>query len=119
MQDSNTTIQELKNIVAAFIDEREWSQFHSPKNLSMLIAIEAAELMEKFQWCDTAQSYRDAKINKDEVEQELADVIIAALCLSRAANIDIAGALERKMQINACNYPVSKAKGVCTKYDKL
>ena len=119
MNDSNTTIKELRNIVDEFIDERDWKQFHCPKNLSISVALEAAELMEKFQWCDNNQSFKEAIKNKNEVKQELADVIITALCFARATDIDIASAVRNKMEINRDKYPVHKAKGVYTKYNKL
>ena len=119
MNDQKTTIRELRDFVEAFIDARDWVQFHSPKSLSMSIAVEASELMEKFLWCDNAKSYKEAIENKEEVQEELADVIITAICFARSANIDIAKAVENKMEINAKRYPVEKAKGVCTKHDKL
>jgi len=119
MLDKTTTVQELKDLVAKFIDEREWTQFHAPKNLSISIALEAAELMEKFQWCSLKESHDEAKTNRDEVEQELADVIITALCFARITNINVVKAIQEKMLINAKKYPVSKAKGRYTKYNKL
>jgi len=119
MEDTNTTIAQLRDIVSKFIDEREWLQFHSPKNLSISIALEAAELMEKFQWCNNDEAYKEVKKNKDEVKEELADVIICAFCFARTANIDITKAIIRKMEINAKKYPVEKARGVYTKHDKL
>jgi len=119
MQDETTSIQQLKEFVGKFIAEREWNQFHNPKSLSISIAVEAAELMEKFQWCDNNKSYKEAITNNDEVEQELADVIITAICFANAVGIDIAKAVESKMELNAAKYPVHKAKGRYTKYDKL
>ncbi|MFC1842518.1 MazG-like family protein [Candidatus Dependentiae bacterium] len=119
MEDRLTTVQELRDFVNAFIDARQWTQFHSPKNMSISIALEAAELMEKFQWCDNTASYKEAEKNKEKVEQELADIIITAMCFARATNIDIAQAVEKKMALNAKNYPVHKAKGVSTKYNEL
>ena len=119
MDDCNTTIKELRAIIDQFIDERDWSQFHSPKNLSISIALEAAELMEKFQWCDNTQSFEDAINNREAVRQELADIIITALCFARATDIDIASAVRNKIEINGSRYPIHKAKGVYTKYDKL
>ena len=119
MNDTDTTVRVLRDFVERFIDAREWVQFHSPKSLSMSIAVEASELMEKFLWCDNAKSYKEAIDNKQEVEEELADVIITAICFARSADIDIVQAVENKMKLNAKRYPVEKAKGVCTKHDKL
>lgn len=119
MEDRDATVEQLRAIVSKFIDEREWFQFHSPKNLSVSIVLEAAELMEKFQWCDNLDSFKEVEKNRDEVEQELADVVIYAFNFARVANIDIAKAIIKKMEINAQRYPVQKAKGVSTKHNKL
>lgn len=119
MNDEITTIQEMKDFIHKFIDEREWFQFHSPKNLSISVALESAELMEKFQWCDCKESYLIAEKKRDEVEQELADVIITAICFARSVGIDISSAVKRKMEINGKKYPVEKAKGKSNKYNEL
>ena len=119
MKDVTTSVQQLKEFVGRFIAERDWNQFHTPKSLSMGIAVEAAELMEKFQWCDNSKSYKEAEINREEVEQELADVIITAICFANAVGIDISKVVQNKMELNAAKYPVHKAKGRYTKYDKL
>src|SRR5437762_13210949 len=105
MQDTRTTVQELKEKMAQFVTERDWNKFHSPKNLSMYISIEAAELMEKFLWVDSAQSHEHAVQKREEIEQELADVIIIACMFANATSIDISGAIERKMALNAQKYP--------------
>lgn len=118
MDDTKTTIQQLKEVVDAMIAEREWHQFHNPKNLSMGIACEAAELMECFLWVDSKDSLAEFKKNKDEAEQELADVIIAALLFANACNIDVSNAIVRKLEITKKKYPVEKAKGRSTKYTK-
>jgi len=119
MNDSNATIKDIKKLIHEFVDERDWSQFHSPKNCSMNIAIEAAELMEKFQWCDNKESYRQAERNIKKVEEELADVFITAFQFARTTNIDITKAIIKKLAKNSKNYPVEKAKGNCTKYTEL
>ncbi len=119
MNDQTTTIQQLKDLWAKFVQERDWQQFHSPKNVSMDIAIEAAELMEKFLWIDVADSHQEVEKNRQEIEDELADVIAAALCFANACNIDIARAVERKMAENRKKYPIEKAKGKYTKYSAL
>lgn len=117
--DETTTIRELRDLVEAFIDEREWFQFHSPKDTSMAIAVEASELLEKFLWVDTKASCDEVNKNREEIEQELADVVITAINFARSAHIDIAGAVYKKMELNAHKYPVAKAKGRSTKWDKL
>lgn len=119
MKDQITTLQELKTTVKNFVDERDWAQFHAPKNLAMCIAIEAAELMEKFQWMTTQASHDETDSNRDEIEQELADVIISALCFANITGIDISDAVDRKLKHNAQKYPIEKAKGKYTKYTQL
>ena len=116
MNDTKTTIKQLKEIVDKFIDEREWAQFHSPKNCSMDIAIEAAELMELFQWCDNKDSYNIAQNKISDVQDELADIIMGVLCFARSTNIDITQALIKKLEKTARNYPIDKAKGKNCKY---
>ncbi|HZW60680.1 MAG TPA: nucleotide pyrophosphohydrolase [Candidatus Babeliales bacterium] len=119
MSDTTKTIAQLKAQVAAFVKERDWDQFHSPKNLSMNISIEAAELMEKFLWVDSKASFDALEDNRQEIEDELADVFLAILCFCNAANIDLAQAFEKKFVATAEKYPVGKAKGRSTKYTKL
>lgn len=118
MNDKKTTINELKRRVKKFVRERDWEQFHSPKSLSMSIAIEAAELMEKFQWLDNRQSIRsinDKDISK-EVEKELADITIYIMDFCNAASIDLASAIQNKLNENTLKYPAEKVKGKAHKY---
>jgi len=119
MTDQKTTIKELKEKVAVFMNEREWGQFHSPKNMSMAIATEAAELMEIFRWLTEAQSWDALKINKKEIEHEIADVTMAVIEFCNQANIDLSTALIEKLALAAEKYPVEKAKGKTTKYTDL
>jgi len=113
MNDRSTTITELKKIVEDFVNERDWSQFHSPKNISMALAIEASELMDIFKW-DTE---RDSKvkmsegISRQEAIDELADIIIYAIAFANRNNIDISSAIEQKMKKNEKKYPVDQYKG--------
>lgn len=119
MNDNTTTLQELKNRMAAFVKERDWEQFHSPKNLSMSIAIEAAELMEKFQFCDVQGSREEMENNRIEIEHELADIFAYLLSFANVNNIDLSKAFERKMQHNAQKYPAEHVKGSFAKTAKL
>ena len=119
MSDSTTTLQQVKDEVRLFTEEREWQQFHSPKNLSMNIAAEAAELMEKFLWITTQESFQEVESNRQEIEDEVADVFHGLLCLCNAANIDLSTALRNKRVKAAKKYPIEKARGNYTKYDKL
>ena len=113
MSDQTTTVAELREVVRRFVDERDWRQFHSPKNLAMSVAIEAAELMEHFQWISTDAS---RKIGEDPARlaaagEELADVICYALAIANELEIDVAGTLRAKMQKNALKYPAAEFKG--------
>ena len=105
LSDSTATVDQLKALVHQFVKERDWGSFHSPKNLSMSIAIEAAELMEHFQWTNpdtpALPMPHDAPI-----AQELSDVIAYSLAMANALGIDVSRALESKMEQNRSKYPV-------------
>lgn len=109
--DQSTSVAELRKIVAQFVREREWEQFHTPKNLSMSIAIEAAELMEHFQWISGKESATLTTEQKVEVSEELADVICYAMALSNSLDIDVSSAVIRKMALNRKKYPAEEFKG--------
>ncbi|TLM65272.1 MAG: nucleotide pyrophosphohydrolase [Deltaproteobacteria bacterium] len=102
--------------MAAFVRERDWEQFHTPKNLSMSIAIEAAELMEHFQWLTAEQSRNLDPAALDEVGEELADIVIYALSLSNDLNLDLAETVLRKMAKNERKYPADQVRGKAHKY---
>ncbi len=119
--DTATTLAELKQRVLAFARERDWEQFHSPKNLSMALAAEAGELMEHFLWAESAASQARARepARRREIEDELADVVIYALEFANVTGIDLAAAIETKLAANAKKYPVEKARGRADKYTEL
>jgi len=120
MKDQAVTLADLKRAVLEFAQAREWEQFHSPKNLSMAIAAESAELMEHFLWADSEQSRGIVQGEKrSRIEEELADVIIFALEFANMADIDLATAIEQKMALNGKKYPVEKARGRSEKYTEL
>lgn len=121
LTDSATTIAELKTRVLAFARERDWEQFHSPKNLSMALAAESAELMEHFLWSTPEQSRTVAadSSKRGKIAEELADVIIYALEFANVTGLDVAAAIEAKMATNAKKYPVEKARGRADKYTEL
>jgi NTP pyrophosphatase (non-canonical NTP hydrolase) len=111
--DSNTTVAELRKLVADFVAERDWSQFHSPKNVSMALAIEAAELMEHFQWLTTDAS-RELATEPEKlarVADELADVIGYSFALANELGLDISSAVRAKMVKNAEKYPAENYRG--------
>jgi NTP pyrophosphatase (non-canonical NTP hydrolase) len=113
MSDTSTTIEELKRLVHNFVAERNWEQFHAPKNLSMALAIEAAELMEHFQWIDL-QSSREVADNPDKlaaVGEELADVVAYSLALADVLGIDVADTVRAKMVKNVEKYPADEYRG--------
>lgn len=111
--DSTTTVGQLRQVVERFVGERDWHQFHAPKNLSMALAIEAAELMEHFQWIsgDASRAIREDAQVKAEVAEELADVFCYCLAIANELQIDVASALHDKMIKNSQKYPVEKFKG--------
>jgi NTP pyrophosphatase (non-canonical NTP hydrolase) len=113
MSDSSTTLGELRKLVAEFVAKRDWEQFHSPKNLSMSLAIEAAELMEHFQWLslDESRGIANAPEKLAPVADELADVICYALALANELNIDLSEAVRAKMVKNERKYPAEEFRG--------
>jgi NTP pyrophosphatase (non-canonical NTP hydrolase) len=121
LTDSTATIADLKARVLAFVRERDWEQFHAPKNLSMALAAEAGELMEHFLWAEPEESRRIAagSAKRAQIAEELADVVIYALEFANATGLDVATAIEAKMAANAKKYPVEKARGRSDKYTEL
>ena len=121
MNDASTTIAALRERVMAFAREREWEQFHSPKNLSMALAAESGELMEHFLWSETAASHAVVRdpAKRGEIADEIADVVIYALEFANISGIDLATAIEAKLAKNAAKYPVEKARGNAKKYTEL
>jgi len=119
MSKSAITIQKLKEEIRTFIRERDWEQFHSPKNLSMSLAIEAAELMEHFQWTDTvAEAVRilNDKNKRSEIEDEVADIAIYLIDFCNLYNVDLEGVIFKKLKKNAKKYPVKLVRGKMEKY---
>jgi len=108
--DKDARLSELKKKVAQFRDERNWRQFHNPKNLVMSIAVEAAELMELFQWksLEESEKVKEDKEAYQKACEELADVVIYCLSLAEAMGIDISAAVEEKLAANGKKYPKEK-----------
>lgn len=106
-------IKDLQEKVAHFISERDWEQFHSPKNIAMSIAIESAELMEIFQWRTTQDSSSPELIEKKraEIEDEVADVMIYLLSFVNVSNIDLAKVVLNKIERNKSRFPIDKVYG--------
>ena len=104
-------MEELKETLIQFQKERDWKQFHTPENLAKSISIEAAELLEHFQWNNDYE--------KEEVVDELADVLTYCFFMADALDVDVEEIILNKLEKTAKKYPISKSKGVSTKYDKL
>ena len=104
-------MEKLIKEIIKFQEERDWKQFHTPENLAKSISIEAAELLEHFQW--------NNDFNKEEVVDELADVLNYCFLMANALDVDVKEIVLNKMEKTAKKYPVEKAKGISTKYDKL
>ena len=113
------TIKSLTRKIIHFRDARNWAQFHNPKDVAISLTLEAAELLEHFQWKNPAEIEKHIKTNKSEISDEIADVLYYLLLLGHDLKIDVLPALEKKLKKNAKKYPVSKAKGRHTKYNKL
>ena len=113
-------IQQLQQQIRAFRDQRDWMQFHSPRNLAVSISLEASELLEHFQWItDEKSSKQVAEERRTQIATEIADVAIYLLELSDNLGIDLKQAIEAKLQSNAEKYPVEKARGSSLKYTEL
>jgi len=113
IMDESTTIGELRTVVRDFVDARDWNRFHTPKHLAMSIAIEAAEIMEHFQWrtaADSIEMLKQAEM-RDEVADELADVMIYCLSFANSADIDISTAIAAKIARNEVRFPVEQVRG--------
>jgi dCTP diphosphatase len=112
-------LESLRGQLAQFAADRDWDQFHNPKNLAMALAGEVGELIEHFQWLTPEQAGSLPARVRGEVALEAADVLLYLVRLCDKLDIDLADAAERKLALNAKKYPVQKARGRATKYDKL
>ena len=116
MADSEMTLRQLREKMAEFVRERDWGQFHTPKNLSMSIAIEAAELMEHFQWLTVEQSKCLDTRALAEIGEELADIVIYSLSMANFLDLDLSETVLAKMEKNRQKYPPEKVRGKSHKY---
>ena len=108
------TLDQLRAAVAAFRDERDWSQFHSPKNLAIAIAVEAAELLELYLWRQETDELDEGELTR--TRQEMADVLIFLLSMADALDVDLAAEVNRKLAENARKYPSDIVRGSARKY---
>ena len=115
-------MSDIKNLTDKFIrfrEERDWGQFHTPKDLAISLTLEAAEVLEHFQWKTEDEIKEYTKTHKEHIGEELADVMSWILIMSHDLDIDIIEACNKKMEKNALKYSVEKAKGKHTKYTEL
>jgi NTP pyrophosphatase (non-canonical NTP hydrolase) len=106
----------IRQQVRQFVQERDWDQFHSPKNLSMALIVEAAEMVEHFQWLTEEQSCNLTPEKLAEVEQELADIQIYLISLAHKLKLDLVAAVDKKLVLNAKKYPADEVRGSSKKY---
>lgn len=111
-----TDLSALRDLIRQFVDERDWAQFHTPKNLAMAMSIEAAEVMEHFQWLPTGRELTDDK--RTAVGHELADVLVYLVRLADVLDIDLPAAVADKMALNRQKYPADRVRGDARKYDE-
>jgi dCTP diphosphatase len=112
-------LAELRDSLRQFAAERDWDQFHSPKNLAMALAVEAAELLERFQWVTEEDSKRLAPAELARVREEMADVLNYLVRLADKLDVDLLAAARDKVALNAQKYPVEKSRGNAKKYSEL
>ena len=116
---TDSFLRQFKEEVNLFVNERDWSQFQTPKNLSMALIVEAAELVEHFQWMRPKESDSLSKDRKAKVAEELADIFIYTVCLASRLGIDLEQSAKDKLTKNRQKYPAEKARGKATKYTEL
>lgn len=112
-------IKRLTEKIKKFRDERDWKQFHNPKDVALSLVLEAAEVLEHFQWKNQKEIEEYIKTNKEDIGEELADVLYWILLMCNDLKINISEVLEKKIKKNETKYPVDKAKGKHTKYNKI
>lgn len=120
VKDNERRIHELKEKIKEFCDARDWDQFHNAKELAIALSIEASELLEIFRWKtheEVDELFKDEK-KKEEIEDELADIMYFLVRIAQKYDLDLSEALDRKMEKNNNKYPVDKAKGSHKKYDE-
>lgn len=114
-----TDLDDLQKRVVAFRDERNWKQFHNPKDMAISLSLEASEFLEHFQWKNEKEISTHLNKRKEDVEDELADVLYWVLLIANDLDVDLNKAFIKKLEKSAAKYPVDKAKGKHTKYTEL
>lgn len=116
MADSSKIIREMQERIVRFNTERDWTQFHTPKDLALSLVLESTEVLEHFQWKNEAEMREHINNHKDDIGEELIDSFYWILLMAHYFDIDLTKAFEQKMQKNEQKYPVEKAKGSHKKY---
>jgi dCTP diphosphatase len=109
-------LQDLRDALRQFAAERDWDQFHSPKNLAIALSVEAAELLEHFQWLSEADSAALPADTRAKIQEELADVLLYLIRLADKLDLDLIDCARQKLRVNAAKYPIDKARGNAKKY---
>jgi dCTP diphosphatase len=112
-------LTEIRDLLRAFAAERDWDQFHTPKNLATALSVESAELLEHFQWLKDDESRNLSVPVREAVAEEMADVLLYLVRLADKLDVDLAEAARRKIALNAIKYPADLARGSAVKYTKL
>lgn len=115
---ADSDLARLRDIVRTFVDERDWDQFHTPKNLASALSVEAAELLEHFQWLQSGRAGELGAARLEEVRHEMADVLVYLVRLADKLDVDLFAAVEEKMVLNRAKYPADKVRGDARKYDE-
>lgn len=113
------SLEDLRGKLRDFANERDWDQFHTPKNLACALVTEAAELLAHFRWADEKSSLPLSETQRHEISHEMADVLLFLVRLADKLNIDPIIAAQEKLKINAARYPIEKAKGSSKKYTEI
>jgi dCTP diphosphatase len=119
LPETQNPLHELRNALRQFAADREWDQFHSPKNLAIALSVEAAELLEHFQWQSGADSARLPPEKRAKVRQEMADVLLYLIRLADKLDVDLVTVAKEKILLNAARYPAEKARGSSKKYTEF
>jgi NTP pyrophosphatase (non-canonical NTP hydrolase) len=106
----------LRDLIRQFVRERDWDQFHTPKNLAVSVSIEAAELLEQFQWLATGAATELSESKRTCVRHEMADVLVCLICLADKLDVNLAAAVREKIRLNGEKYPADKVRGDARKY---
>jgi NTP pyrophosphatase (non-canonical NTP hydrolase) len=118
MPEENGELTRLRDLVRIFVDERDWDQFHTPKNLSAALSVEAAELLEHFQWLQDGRAEELGPDKLVQVRHEMADVLVYLVRIADKLDVDLMAAVEEKMVLNRAKYPAELVRGDARKYDE-